>query len=635
MTKSSNIATQTGAAVFLPLDTLKKSPRNVRKVPHTKPEVEALAASIGARGLLQNLVVEPETKQGKPTGFYLVTVGEGRRLAQLLRAKNGEIEKDEPVRCVIDAEANPEEISLAENVIRSGMHPADEYVAFAKLHAQGMSAEDIAARFHVSAAVVKQRLKLGAVSPKLIDLYREGKLNLEQLMAFAITDDHAAQERVWKALPRVQRSRFHILEALTEGQVPADDRRARFIGAKAYRAAGGAIIRDLFDKESGGYFTDAALLNRLVREKLQEASHAVLAEGWKWVSVEPEYDYDAASAMRRADAEPRPLSDAEQEKLAALEAEYEAIGEDGEVTDTDEAMARINRLEVKIEALRDVEQFRPEDIARGGAVLALGPDAEIRIERGLIRPEDDRVEESDEASAGDEAAGAKPAHSERLVTELTAHYTAALRNEVARDLATALRALTHRLALSAFHHGSSPSCLDISATSDPLEDFAPGIAESEAGKQIAARHAAWAKRLPRKREAMWDYVSSLKEPDLMALLAHCAALSIDAVHQPKHADARQRAHADALARAVGLDMTRYCQPGEAAYFGRVSKTVILDVVRDAISPEAADNMASLKKSAMAEAAAKRLAGKGWLPSELRIAGGAKAEAEEPVPLAAE
>src|ERR1700736_6757351 len=135
MTKSSNIHTETGAAVFLPLNKLKKSPRNVRKVPHTKAEVEAIAASIGARGLLQNLAVEPETKQEKPTGCYLVTFGEGRRLAQRLRAKQGEIRKDEPIRCVIDAEANPEEISLAENVIRSGMHPADEYVAFAKLHA--------------------------------------------------------------------------------------------------------------------------------------------------------------------------------------------------------------------------------------------------------------------------------------------------------------------------------------------------------------------------------------------------------------------------------------------------------------------------------------------------------------------
>jgi hypothetical protein len=66
------------------------------------------------------------------------------------------------------------------------MHPADQYEAFAKLHGEeGMSAEDIAARFGVTAAVVRQRLKLGAVSPKLRALNRKGEMNLDQLALFA------------------------------------------------------------------------------------------------------------------------------------------------------------------------------------------------------------------------------------------------------------------------------------------------------------------------------------------------------------------------------------------------------------------------------------------------------------------
>ena len=47
--------------------------------------IEALAGSIAAKGMLQNLVVEPEVDaDGAETGFYLVTVGEGRWLAQYL-----------------------------------------------------------------------------------------------------------------------------------------------------------------------------------------------------------------------------------------------------------------------------------------------------------------------------------------------------------------------------------------------------------------------------------------------------------------------------------------------------------------------------------------------------------------------
>jgi ParB family transcriptional regulator, chromosome partitioning protein len=132
MTTTTHTA-ETGTTLFIPLNRLKKSPRNVRKTPHPQADIEALAASIAAKGLLQNLVVEPELDgKGDATGYYLVTIGEGRRLAHQLRAKRKEIKKTEPVRCVIDTVHSAHEISLAENVIRSAMHPADQYEAFAR-----------------------------------------------------------------------------------------------------------------------------------------------------------------------------------------------------------------------------------------------------------------------------------------------------------------------------------------------------------------------------------------------------------------------------------------------------------------------------------------------------------------------
>ncbi len=123
-----------GEAVFIPLDKLKKSPRNARKTPHSEADIEAYAASIAAKGILQNLVAEPELDaDGQHTGFYFVTIGEGRRLAQLLRAKRKEISKTEPIRCVIDTANDPFEISLDENVTRTAMHPADQFEAFREL----------------------------------------------------------------------------------------------------------------------------------------------------------------------------------------------------------------------------------------------------------------------------------------------------------------------------------------------------------------------------------------------------------------------------------------------------------------------------------------------------------------------
>ena len=292
-----------GVEIFVPLAKLKKSPRNARKVPHGEAAIEALAASIQHKGLIQNLVVEPETKEdGTPTGYYLVTAGEGRRLAMLLRAKRKQIKKSEVVRCWLDTANDPSEISLDENVTRTPMHPADQFERFRELsESKGYGVEEIGARFGVSAGVVKQRLRLGAVSPKLLQVYREDGLTLDQLMAFAITEDHDRQEQVFANLHH-NREPWIIRRDMTAANVPADDRRAVFVGADAYIEAGGAIIRDLFTEDRGGFFEDAGLLDMLTIEKLREIASEVQAEGWKW--AEAHIDYPHAHGMRRFYAAP-------------------------------------------------------------------------------------------------------------------------------------------------------------------------------------------------------------------------------------------------------------------------------------------------------------------------------------------
>lgn len=130
-TKNVEIIATNGTERFIPLNKLKKSPNNARKTPHSEASIEACAASIAAKGILQNLVVEPELDtDGATTGFYFVTIGEGRRLAQLLRVKRKEIKKTEPIRCIIDTANDAFEISLDENVTRENMHPANRRSLF-------------------------------------------------------------------------------------------------------------------------------------------------------------------------------------------------------------------------------------------------------------------------------------------------------------------------------------------------------------------------------------------------------------------------------------------------------------------------------------------------------------------------
>ena len=120
----------------------------------------------------------------------------GRRFRALeLLVKQKRLAKGAPIPCVIRTEGIAEEDSLAENVQRAPLHPLDQFRAFLTLREKGQSEEEIAAVFFVSVAVVRQRLRLASVSPRLLDIYAEDGMTLDQLMAFTVSGDHERQEQ--------------------------------------------------------------------------------------------------------------------------------------------------------------------------------------------------------------------------------------------------------------------------------------------------------------------------------------------------------------------------------------------------------------------------------------------------------
>ena len=653
-TVSEATAIENGAVLFVPLGKLKKSPRNARKTPHSEAHIEALAASIAAKGMLQNLVVEPETNaDGEPTGSYFVTIGEGRRLAQLLRVKRKQIKKSEAIRCVLDTVNDAAEISLDENVTRESMSPADQFERFRELsERKGWGAEEIAARFGVTAHVVKQRLRLGAVSPKLMQVYRDGELTLDQLMAFAITDDHTRQEHVYENLS-YNRDPSIIRRDLTKTNVAATERRAVFVGAQAYTEAGGNIIRDLFTEDRGGFFEDPALLDRLAVEKLERIAAEVReAEGWKWTAAY--LDFPHAHGMRRVYPHSVELSEEDAAAYDAAQDELERVTAEWEDADIDlppEVDARLAELEAEIERI-DAKRnaYDPDEIARGGAFIVVAHNGETRIERGFIRAEDEAPEpeaetvidgvrvngdgeildcdgedgEGDDLSETDpepeeEAGDAGKPLPDSLIRDLTAHRTLGLRLALGEQPDMALIAVIHTLAAQTFYRGGSTAhCLEISPTRNYLAAHADGIEDTAAAKMLDDRHTGWAADMPRDVADLWGFVAGLDHASLMALLAHCASLTVNAVKLPWETSKR-RAHetADKLATAVALDMTAHWTPTVRAYLGRVTKAHILAAVRDALGDEAAERIADKKKVEMAEAAEQLLAGTGWLPTVLR------------------
>lgn len=640
-------AAASGAEIFVPLNKLKKSPRNARKTPHSEGHIEALAASIAVKGMLQNLVVESEQDaSGAATGSYFVTIGEGRRLAQMLRVKRKQIKKTEPIRCVLDTENDPQEISLDENVTREAMHPADQFERFRELaERKGWGAEEIAARFGVTAHVVRQRLRLGAVSPRLIQVYRDGDLSLDQLMAFAIVEDHARQEQVYDNLS-YNRDPSLIRRDLTRMNVAATDRRAVFVGPEAYTEAGGTILRDLFTEDRGGFFEDIALLDRLVIEKLEGVAAEVQAEGWKWTSVQ--IDYPHAHGMSRYYPDYVELSAEDEAAREAVQMEYDSLSEeyDGAEDLPDDVDQRLTELEAEIERIDTKRHaYDPDNIARSGVFVVLNHDGTARIERGFVRPEDEAPEpeaevesdgegyvvtedgeivedgdgdgvEAPEAEDEDAEEDGKPL-SDLLVRDLTAHRTLGLRLALGEQPEIALITVTHALAAQTFYRGAEAHCLDIRPASSYLAGHADGIEDTAAGKALADRHASWATDLPRDVADLWGFIGGLDQASVMALFAHCASLTINAVKQPWERKPRAHETADKLASVLALDMTAHWTPTVRTYLGRVTKAHILAAVREAVSDEAADRIAGMKKQPMAEAAEQLLAGTGWLPPLLR------------------
>ena len=631
-------AVANGAVIDVPLNKLKKSPKNARRTAHSEAALEALAASIKAKGVLQAPVVEPETgEDGVPTGSYLVTIGEGRRLALRLLAGRKQIKKTHPVRCVLDLDNDAHEISLDENVTRSEMHPADQFEAFRRLaEERGWSAEEIGARFGVSAHVVRQRLRLGAVSPALMAVYREGGLTLDQLMAFAVSEDHARQEQVFEQLSW-NRSAHLIRRAMTEEKMAATDRRALFVGAEAYAEAGGKTLRDLFTEDGGGWFEDVALIERLAAEKLAALAQDIRErEGWKW--AEAHIDYPHAHGLGRVYPGPVQRTEAEEAEVAALSEEYDALVSEWDAVEDlpPEIEARFQEIDAALAAFGDGNAYDPDDMARGGVFVVLGHDGQPRIERGLIRAEDEPAPEVEGGEAEEDGGGEPEPEAaqteddeeedglaplpERLVLDLTAHRTLGLRDTLATQPTLALTALVHVLALRTFYPPyEQASCLEIKTVSAYLDGHAPGLSESEGGRRIAERHEAWAQRFPREASEAWVFVAALDGCALLDLLAHCVSLTVNAVRSPLDRKPQAWSHAEALAQAMGLDMTAYWSTTARSYLGRVTKARIGEVVREAVSEAAAERIAPLKKAEMAEAAEQLVAGSGWLPPLLRTA----------------
>ncbi|MBA8904121.1 ParB/RepB/Spo0J family partition protein [Phyllobacterium sp. P30BS-XVII] len=616
--------------ITIALDKLDIDPNNARKTRPTET-IEEMAASLKANGQIQNLVV----REGDKKGHYLVTAGGTRWAGFKLLAANGDIKKSHAVRCIVRTEEEATEISLAENIVRSDMHPIDAYLAFSKLAEEGKTTADIAARFGKTEHHVKQRLALAKVSPVILQLYRDEDISFEQLQAFTVSDDHALQEDIWSKLSSsYYRDGNAIRRALTGEAIPATDKRVKFIGGlTAFEAAGGEVRRDLFDEADSGLVLDASKLENMVAAKLQDVVEEVKAEGWLNVEIIAEYDHESTCHMQRYWPQQMPLTEEEQAEYDQFQAEYDDLEtqiEAGAFDDNaiDDAELRLGAIDQRMVAIdRRAKVFTPEIIATGTTFISLDYQGKPNIQRGYL-PREEQTEKGRGASAnngsganGNGSGKAEILYSATLIESLSAQKTAILRAELMNNSHVALAATVHALLqkLGGASRYDAQTCLKISLSYEAVGKRVDLTGGAIAQIEVEQRESQISERIPGDPVALWEWCLEQSTEELLDLLAFAAAQSINVVELKHDANRNAVTHGHRLAEALKIDMASWYQPTGESLFKHLNRNSIQIAVKEAVGEQAALAVANAKKKDEAVIIAERLVkDTSWLPDHLRI-----------------
>jgi ParB family chromosome partitioning protein len=612
------------------LANLRLSPKNTRR--QRDPEaVTSMAASILHHGLLQNLIVEPAANE---PGVFEVLAG-GTRLAAMQRlVADNEMPADHPVRVLIETNGQAIEASAAENLVRTRLSPAEEFDAFKAMADNGKSRDEIAQHFGVARIVVDRSLKLANVDPQLLQVFREGGMELDQLRALALTEDHEFQRKVWFGVKHdYERGAYNIREKITTREVRADSALPRFVGLDAYEAAGGQIRRDLFGKDA--WCSNRQLLETLAMDRLEAAAQQLRDAGWSWVEAHLTLDYSQLNEYPRgfnADlAQPEPLPADQQARLDAVQARLRELESAGDQPDLphDEEMRLLEEqddLEAEeAQLLAAQKEVWPEHVLQqSGCLVYLGEyNGAMHVEYGRLRPgqkagANGQVTGKAKPTSAERASGAKPAQktatlSGEMQHRLHLHRRAALRVSLTRDHSLAIELLLAQLLADLFTPSHASKLFDIQPRNHHAGDVEgkavqmADLAASPARKAFDEQRAALKAKLPKKAGDIGAWLATQSVDQLLELLALVAAATL-------YCDERQ---AGALAKQAKLDMRDWWAPDAAHFLNLVPKALIGAAVAEVHGKPAGEKVEALKKDAAIAEAGKLLANTGWLPKPLR------------------
>ena len=627
----------------IPLSRLTLAPENVRKTPPDAQADAELKASIAALGLLENLVVRPDEPDGN--GERYAVVAGGRRLKAMQElAADGMIDADHTVPCQIrTGEIEPAELSLAENVVRIAMHPADQVVAFAKLVAAGQPVSSIAARFGLSERLVEQRLRLGNAAPELLDAYRANEIDLEALKAFAVTTDRERQMAVWEQVSGqgYRPSAWQVKRLLTEERIPGASAIARFVGVEAYEAAGGQVLRDLFahDDETGVWFEDPVLLEKLATDRLQAAADE-LATRWKWATAMIEVEWGDTARYGRIEPQPADPTDEERAEIDRLQTRHDELVNLDDEDWTEELVAEGERIETRLDEIEGVIEaravFRREDLRVAGCIVTVGQDGAMQVIQGLVKPEDmpKPAESSDSGTATGNGhdAGAATHHAHvpeqsvaapmapppdreaearkeagvgiGLADDLRSIRTALVKVKLAGDFEASFDLALFQMGRAVFAPGYHDHALDIAVKETPdrpntrmndrdFADWSPGEAMLEDCSHLSLD---WLE-IEEDGES-FAALRALPQSDKEALFAACVARTVKGqlAFEPQ-----ARPELEATVARLDIDFAGHVRPTADMLWSRIAKARVLDIARTVFGLNWASARSKYKKPALAEA----------------------------------
>ncbi len=258
------------------LDHLKISPLNMRHA-RQAPDVSDILPSVKARGVLVPLLVRPN---GNGEDYEIVA---GRRRYFAAKAVAEEAGEVAPLPCAImepGDDAAALEASLIENLARLDPDEVVQWETFARLVKEGRSVADIAATFGITEVMVKRRLALGNLLPKIREAYRNEDIDAETIRHLTLATK--AQQREWLKLfedPEQRAPGSWQLKQWLFGGSEISTKVALF-PLDAYK---GHIVADLFGERE--YFANSDRFWLLQNEAIAAKRDALLAKGWGDVAI--------------------------------------------------------------------------------------------------------------------------------------------------------------------------------------------------------------------------------------------------------------------------------------------------------------------------------------------------------------